>query len=242
MMSNTNSNFSNIICMNDPTDISGFEKEISKHILLMSKMTENSHDIEELIIDALKRRCNDRNAIMNAHLRLKHGIRSNECKISWNELTELAEIISFKSHANAIIKRLANFYVQIAALCNRIEHVKRMSNANANAKTNETQFMHNDSNPKLLQAYAKNEENMREKYQQNQRDLDQIMQTLFLESQIHPELVEDDLPVLKIRVEHIAERGCVLEELRRLKIIEALLEEKRYNELMQELKTLTTTS
>ena len=241
-MSNTNSNFSNIICINDQTDISGFEKEISKHILSISKMTENADDIQELIVDALKRRCNDRNAIMHAHLRLKHGTNLNECKISWNELTELAEMIAFKGYANATIKRLANFYVQVAALCNRIEHVRRILNANANANANETQLMHNNFNPKLLQAYAKNEENMREKHQQNHHDLDQIMQTLFLESQIHPELVEDDLPALKMRVEHIAERGCVLEELRRLKITEALLEEKRFHELMQELKTLTTTS
>ena len=49
-MSNNNSDFSNVICINEETDISGFEKEISKQIASMSKMTENLHDIEELII------------------------------------------------------------------------------------------------------------------------------------------------------------------------------------------------
>lgn len=235
-MSTTNSNFSNIICVSDPTDISGFEKEISKQIMSISKMIENSTDVEELIVDAFKRRCNDRKTIMHAHLRLKHGATSNECTMSWNELTELAEMIAFKGNANAIIKRLANFYVRIAALCNRIEHVRHSF---PSLNIHENPSMHNASNPKLLSAYQKNEENMREKHHQNHRELDQVMQTLFIESEIHPELVEDDLPALEKHVECIAERGCTLEELRRLKIIEALLEEQTYNQLMHDLKTLT---
>lgn len=234
-MTNTNF-FSNMICMNDPINISKFEKEIGKHILSMSDMAENSHDIEQLIVDALKRRCNERKTLMHAHLRLKHGASTNECTMTWNELAELTEMISLKGAANEIIKRLANFYVRIASLHNRIEHVRRCLSSK---KINENQCMHETSNYKLLTAYSKNEENMREKRNQNNRELDQVLKTLFLDSEIHPELTENDLSALETQVEHIAQRGCSMQELRRLKIMEALLEDKTYNELVKELKTLT---
>lgn len=231
-MSNKNSDFSNVICINEETDISGFEKEISKQIASMSKMTENLHDIEELIIDALKRRCNDRKTIMHAHLRLKNG--ATTCTMTWNELAELSEMIAFKGAANAIIKRLANFYVRIAALHNQIQHAQQSIE-----KTHHEPCIHENSNHALVSAYEKNEETIREKHQQNQRELDQIMRSLFLNSEIHPQLTENDLPALETQVQCIAQRGCVVQELRRLKIIEALLEETQCNKLLQELATLT---
>jgi hypothetical protein len=232
-MSTTDSDFSNVICINEPTTISEFEKEISKQIASMSKMTENLHDIEELIVDALKRRCNDRKTIMHAHLRLKNG--ATTCTMTWNELAELSEMIAFKGAANAIIKRLANFYVRIAALQNQIQHARQSVE-----KTHHHEpFIHENSNHALLSAYEKNEETIREKHQQNQRELDQIMRSLFLNSEIHPQLTENDLPALETQVQHIAQRGCVVQELRRLKIIEALLEETQCNKLLQELATLT---
>lgn len=244
-MSNTNSNFSNIICINDPTDISGFEKEISKQILTMSKMNENLHDIEELIIDALKRRCNNRKTIIHAHLRLKHGATTTkECTMTLNDLSELTEMISVKGAQNEIIKRLANFYVRIAFLCNKIEHVRHCISPKPNEMQRmqhmqHMQHIHSNSNHKLSSAYAKNEETMSQKQNQNHRELDQIMKTLFLKSEIHPELTEKDLPALETQVAHIAERGCTVQELQRLKIIEAFIEENRFNQLTQELMTLT---
>lgn len=225
-----------MICIDEPIDISGFEKEISKQIPAMSKMIETSHDIEELVIDALKRRCNDRKTMMHAHLRLKNGANVKEYTMHWNELADLSEMIAAKGAVNEINKRLAKFYVRIAALCNRVKDVQRCFPP---IKAEETQLMHDSSNHKLVSAYSKNEETMNEKHQRNHNELNQIMAKLFLGLEIHPELTENDLHALETQVECIAERGCAVQELRRLKIKEALLEENQFNKLMQELTTLT---
>lgn len=235
-MSNFNSDFSNIISDN-PIDIMEFEKEISKRITSMAQMTQNSRDIEDLIVEALKRRCNDRKNIIHAHLRLKNGATMETFTISWNELSDLTEMVASKGAANAIRQRLANFYVRIANLHHQIEQA-RHSLPLATIKEMGFDPLHHP-NSILTTAYAKNEQNMREKHHQNHRALDQIMQTLFLDSEIHPQLTEHDLPALEMQVKHIAESGCAVNELRRLKIIEAMLEERRFNQLTQELMTLT---
>ena len=232
--STMHSNLSTLIS-NGPTDIPGFEKEISNQLASMSQMAESSNDIEELIVAALKRRCNDRRTVMHAHLRLKNGANSEACTMKRNELADLAEMVASKNASEPIFKQLANFYMRIACLRNRIQQVRQpaMNPAMQLAE-------HNTSNRRLLASYAKNEENLHEKHRQNHRELDQIMQRLFLESaDIHPELTHADLPALEMQVEHIAERGCAVQELQRLKIMEALLEEDRFNKLMQELTALT---
>ena len=61
------------------------------------------------------------------------------------------------------------------------------------------------------------------------------MRALFLDGEIHPDLTEDDLPALELQVEHIAERGCAAQELRRVKIVEALLEQRRLDDLLNKL-------
>lgn len=235
--SSTHSNFSNLVS-NGPTDIPGFEKEISKQIASMSQMAESSNDIEELIVAALKRRCNDRRTVLHAHLRLKNGANSEACTMKWNELADLAEMVASKNAANPTFKQLANFYMRIACLHNRIQQVRQPA-MNPALQLTEMKGMYDTSNHRLLASYAKNEENLHEKHRQNHRELDQIMQRLFLESDIHPELTHADLPALEMQVEHIAERGCAVQELQRLKIMEALLEEDRFNKLMQELTALT---
>jgi hypothetical protein len=232
------SNLSNLVS-NGPTDISGFEREISNQIAAMSQMAESSNDIEELIVAALKRRCNDRRTVMHAHLRLKNGANSEACTMKRNELADLAEMVASKNAANAIFKQLANFYMRIACLHNRIQQVRQPAMMNPAMQLTEMKGMYDTSNHRLLASYAKNEENMHEKHRQNHRELDQIMQRLFLESEIHPELTHDDLPALEMQVTHIAERGCAAQELQRLKIMEALLEENRFHKLMQELTALT---
>ena len=237
--SSMHSNLSNLVS-NGPTDISGFEKEISNQIAAMSQMAESSNDIEELIVAALKRRCNDRRTVMHAHLRLKNGANSEACTMKRNELADLAEMVASKNAANAIFKQLANFYMRIACLHNRIQQVRQPAIMNPAMQLAEMKGMCDTSNPRLLASYAKNEENLHEKHRQNHHELDQIVQRLFLDSEIHPELTHDDLPALEMQVEHIAERGCAVQELQRLKIVEALLEEARFNKLMQELTALTT--
>ena len=230
--SSMHSNLASLVS-NGPTDIPGFEKEISNQIASMSQMSESSNDIEELIVAALKRRCNDRRTVLHAHLRLKNGANSEACTMKRNELADLAEMVASKHAADSIFQQLADFYMRIARLHNRIQQVRQpaMNPAMQLAE-------HNTSNRRLLASYAKNEENLHEKHRQNHRELDQIMQRLFLESaDIHPELTHADLPALEMQVEHIAERGCAVQELQRLKIMEAILEEDRFNVLMTALTT-----
>lgn len=238
--SSMHSNLSNLVS-NGPTDIPGFEKEISNQIAAMSQMVvESSNDMEELIVAALKRRCNDRRTVLHAHLRLKNGANSEACTMKRNELADLAEMVASKNAANAIFKQLADFYVRIARLHNRIQQVRQPAIMNPAMQLTEMEGMYDTTNRRLLALHAKNEEGLHEKRRQNHHELDRIMQRLFLESDIHPELTHDDLPALEMQVEHIADRGCAVQELQRLKIVEALLEEDRFNKLMQELTALTT--
>ena len=221
-----------------PTDIAGFEKEMSGQISAISQIpAADSQDIEELIAWALKRRCNctnDRKASLHMHLRLKNGANADTFAMTRHELVELAETVAAKGAANAIVKQLANFYVRIAMLRARIEAV-RHSSCSSVAGLDAMMVVPVSGSKyenRLLAEYAKNEEDLREKRHQNQRELDRIMRALFLESDIHPDLTDDDLRALELHVEHIAERGCTTQELRRLKITEALLEQRRLDELL----------
>ena len=217
-----------------PTDVAGFEKELmamAGQMALVAPLTAaDARDIEELIADALKRRCSYKNGCrgaMHMHLRLKTGAKAEPGEMTRHELAELAELVAAKGAANAIAQRLANFYVRIAMLRARIEAISRSFSADPAANPGNPG---NPGNPdvqgngkyenQLLAAHAKNEESLREKRDQNQRELDRIMRAL-------GDITEDDLPALETQVEHIAERGCTVQELRRVKIVEALLEQRR---------------
>ncbi len=171
------------------------------------------------------------------HLRLKMGANAEPHEMTRRELGELAELVAAKGAANAIIQRLANFYARIAMLRARIEAILRSSSADpAVNPTNPDVQGVQGVEQQLLAAYAKNEESLREKRDQNQRELDRIMRALFLDGAIHPDLTEADLPALETQVEHIAERGCTAQELRRVKIVEALLEQRRLGALLSKLQ------
>ena len=234
-----------------PTDVAGFEKELNGQMAAIAAVAAaaaaNAQDIEELIADALKRRCtNGRKEALHMHLRLKTGANAEPREMTRRELGELAELVAAKGAANAIIQRLANFYARIAMLRARIEAAHRSSADPANHGVQCNDGSGNNGNgtngngkyeQQLLAAHAKNEESLREKRDQNQRELDRIMRALFPESDttIHPALTEDDLPALELQVEHIAERGCTAQELRRVKIVEALLEQRRLDALLNKL-------
>ena len=232
-----------------PTDVAGFEKELNGQMAAIAAVAAaaaaNAQDIEELIADALKRRCtNGRKEALHMHLRLKTGANAEPREMTRRELGELAELVAAKGAANAIIQRLANFYARIAMLRARIEAAHRSSAdpANHGVQCNDGSGNNGSGNngkyeQQLLAAHAKNEESLREKRDQNQRELDRIMRALFPESDttIHPALTEDDLPALELQVEHIAERGCTAQELRRVKIVEALLEQRRLDALLNKL-------
>jgi len=241
-----------------PTDVAGFEKELNGQMAAIAAVAAaaaaNAQDIEELIADALKRRCtNGRKEALHMHLRLKTGANAEPREMTRRELGELAELVAAKGAANAIIQRLANFYARIAMLRARIEAAHRSSadpanhgvqcndgsgnNGNGNNGSGNNGNGNGKYEQQLLAAHAKNEESLREKRDQNQRELDRIMRALFPESDttIHPALTEDDLPALELQVEHIAERGCTAQELRRVKIVEALLEQRRLDALLNKL-------
>lgn len=229
----TEPNFLNSLVLGDPTDLAGFEKEISNQIKNTSRMlVADARDVEDLIADALKRRCchsNNRKAALHMHLRLKKGAIV-DAPMTRHELADLAEMVATKGAPNSIVKRLANFYVRIAMLRAQIEETRRSCHTDIPiVNMNNTHAKH------LRAAHVKNEESLCEKRAQNQRELDRIIGALFLESAIHPALTEDDLPALETQAQHIAERGCATQELRRLKIMEAALEQQRLDELMAEL-------
>ena len=223
-----------------PTDLAGFEKELMAMAGQMAVGSTDARDIEELIADALKRRCSCKNGCrgaMHMHLRLKTGANAEPDKMTRCDLAELADLVTAKGAANAIVQRLANFYVRIAMLRARIEAILRSSSAAVQAVQGVQGVQGNGKyEQQLLAAHAKNEESLREKCDQNRHELDRIMRALFLGNDIHPALTEDDLPALETQVEHIAERGCIVQELRRVKIVEALLEQRRLDALLNQLR------
>ena len=239
--------FVDSLMLGGPTDVAGFDAEMMRQISNMSRddvrlFAKDIQDIEELIADALKRRCcnhsqNDRKIALHMHLRLKNGKNSGPHLMNLHELADLAELVAAKCATNAIVKRLANFYARIVHLRARIEEINSTITGMGldNGDLDVNPIIHaspqNSNMARLLAAYEKNEEKRREKQNENQRELARIMKSI-----IHPDLTEDDLPALEMQVEHIAERGCSLEELRRLKIIEAALEQQKLDELIVQLK------
>lgn len=238
-MASTNSSFLGSVSADEPIDVAGFDALMSSQIANMSQpdlrlFAASAQDIEELIADALKRRCgNHCGDALHMQLRLKKGANPDTEPIARNELADLAEMVAVKGAPNAIMKRLANFYVRIAKLRARIDEV-RSADADGRCGIDIAAITHGNSNINhLLAAHAKNEEGRLEKQNENQRELDRIARAI-----VHPDLTEDDLPALEMQVEHIAERGCTTHELRRLKIVEAAVEQQRYDELMERLEQL----
>jgi hypothetical protein len=217
--------------LND-VDAVEFEKEIND--LMTRHNASEMQDLENLIADALKRRCyndgsnrNDRRAAMHMYLRLKNGANARLPAMHRHELVHLVEMVSSSDATDAIIKRLANFYARIAQLRARIEEINSTCGVTT-CTNNQTINIGN-----LIASYAKNEEKRREKHKKTQGELARIM-----ESSIHPDLTEDDLRALEIQVDHIVERGFNAEEMRRLQIIEAAIEQQTCDELIAELNAM----
>jgi hypothetical protein len=216
----------------NPMEGAEFEKEISRQI--MRQDVEDVLEIEELIAGALNNHTHGtkRRIAMHVHLRLKNG--ATEVPMNRHELVDLAEMVATDCAINNIIHRLAKFYVRIAHLRARI-----MAETSSTDEAITNININNIGNIEHLQtAYARNELNIHEKRNENERELNRIMQALFLESDIHPNLTEDDLPALEMQVGHISGRGCITQELRRLKIIEAALAQQKYDAIMAELNAL----
>jgi hypothetical protein len=211
-----------------------FERDISRQI-----MSQDVTDVDagKLIADALNHNHTHgtkRRIALHIHLRLKNGAGASEVPMNRHELVDLAEMVATDCAIHDIIKRLANFYVRIAHLRARI-----MASETDEAITNTDVNINSIRNIERLQsAYATNERTMHEKRNENQRELTRIMQALFLDSDIHPNLTEGDLPALEMQVDRIIGRGYVAQELRRLKILEAALAQQKYDAIIAELNAL----
>jgi len=219
-------------------DLVAFERDMHGRMADHNHDDDNIHTLEAQIADALTREGkNDRMSTISMHLRLKHGANARPRAMSRRELADLVEMFASSEAANTIISRLVNFYARIAIMRARIVKINStisgMDLANCGVDINAIHSK-NGNMDRLLALYTKNEENRREKQNTNQRELARIM-----ESAIHPDLTEHALRALEIQVDHIVERGFSAEEMRRLQIIEAVLEQNRLDELLDELKRET---
>ena len=96
---------------------------------------------------------------------------------------------------------------------------------------------------KLQHSYALQKKTMRDKQRENQEHFSRILQTIILDPdsenrRIHPEIKEEDLDALELQVQDILERGCAANELRCIKIMEAAIEQQKYDALIAELNAL----
>ena len=220
--------------------------------MIDSPMDEQSqHDVQHIITEALMlRSCNP----IQIHLRLKHGINS-DATLNRSELNELSalfyphnEHINRKKDNDAKARELARFYVRIANIRAHIMEEQRQQQLLQSPEMQQMQQMqqykdHGMIGGKLQRAYELQKETMHQKQRENQTQFERIMKTIVLEPDssnrcIHPELKEVDLSALELQVQDILERGCATHELRCLKIIEASIEQQKYDALVTELNAM----
>ena len=224
-----------------PVELHEIEKEISRPLLRMDAPldAQSQTDIQRLIVEALMRRsCNP----VQIHLRLKQGFNP-DATLTRRELQELSSLF-FSQASNAKCKpmasELAKFYVRIANIRARIiEEQQQQRQQQQYQEQSEAAMM----DGKLQRAYAAQKENMRIKQKEKQAQLSRIMRTIVSEPDsedrcIHPELKEADLDALELQVQDILEGGCATHELRCIKMMEAALEQQKYDALIAELNAL----
>ena len=218
-----------------PVELDEFEKEIGRPLLRMDSSMDAKlqTDIEDIIADALMRRsCNP----IHIHLRLKQGFNP-DAKLTHRELHDMATLM-FSDKENQA-RELARFYTRIANLRARI-----MQEQATQSQSGSHQTMC-PINGRLQRAYAQQTENMHTKQRENRAHFERIMRTLVLNPDhehrcIHPQLTSPDLDALELQVQDILECGCATHELRRIKIVEAAIEEQTCDALIAELNALDT--
>lgn len=230
-----------------PVELQEFENEISRPLLLinspMDKQSQN--DIQDIIVDAIMRRsCNP----IQIHLRLKQGFNP-DATLNRNELHKMSSLFFYhnendrnkhnhKAHCKTKASELANFYVRIANLRVRIME-EQQQQPQQQQQQHEAVLMRS----KLQHSYALQKKTMRDKQRENQEHFSRILQTIILDPdsenrRIHPEIKEEDLDALELQVQDILERGCAANELRCIKIMEAAIEQQKYDALIAELNAL----
>jgi hypothetical protein len=219
------------VLQGEPVELEEFEKEINRPIMLMN--AEMNADVEDIIVEAIMRRsCNP----ISIHMRLKEGFQAHTI-LTRNELYKLSSV-SCKEKA----RELAHFYARIINLRCRI-----MQEREAQQLQNQYQMpltmLQTPVNQGLQDAYASQMENMRNKQRENQEHFDRIMRTIILnpdqESRcIHPKITSAELTALELQMQDILECGCATEEVRCIKIKEAVIEHQLCDALIDELKVI----
>ena len=231
--------FSDVV-QGPPVELHEFEKEISRPLLRIDApldAQQSQNDVQTLIVEALMRRsCNP----VQMHLRLKQGFNP-DATLTRRELQDLSSL--FFSQASIakckpMASELAHFYVRIANIRARIIEEQQQQQQQQQQQS-EAAMM----NGNLQRAYVAQKETMRIKQRENQAQFSRIMRTIMLEPDsedrcIHPELKEADLAALELQVQDILEGGCATNELRCIKIMEAALEQQKYDALIAELNAL----
>ena len=231
------------VALGPPVELREFEKELSRPLLRMDHVadTQTQHDIEDIITDALMRRsCNP----IQIHLRLKKGFRP-DAALTRSELDEMSSMWFYdtpnktktKTTNETNARQLAQFYVRIATIRARImEELANMHMQPRNTVTDD-----NNAMPVRLQrAYATQTQTMQNKQRENQDQLARILRTVLLDPEsdhrcVHPDVTDSDLDMLEEQVQDIAERGCVSNQLRCVKIWEAAMEARIYAALRSKL-------
>jgi hypothetical protein len=188
---------------------------------------------EDIIVDALLRvKCNP----IQMHMRLKKGF-NDTITMSMDELRDMP---SDKDAA----RNLARFYIRIANLRARILNELQQMQQAEQSEQSEQSDQSEQSEDQLQRAYATELENMRNKQRENREHFARIMQTIISDpaseqGRVHPpDLTDASLDALELQVHDIMERGCTSNQLRCIKIREAVMEQRIYDALIAELNAL----
>jgi len=216
-----------------PVELRALETEISVPLLMGTAYhpmdAQTRADIEDLLVDAILRRSGHP---IQMHLRLKKGFNAT---FAYDELKQLP------TSAKDVARELARFYVRVADLRARI--LQEMQ-AQAQAETEAAAETEADTLPKadtrLQRAYANELETMHNKQRENQAHLDRMLHAIIAHPNsdarcIHEAVTPEDLDALDLQLHDIVERGCAANQLRCLKIREAVTEQRIYEALMAEL-------
>lgn len=226
----------------EPVQLPEFEKELSNLILNMnSDSSLNAQKMQDTITDALKRRCcsgSGPKAAIHMHMRMKKGLNP-DATLNQDELNDIADILlsSNKNQNNKIadiLKQLSNFYVRLANLRTFLLHQQQKQHQQ-HPPQQQSEFI---ADKHLKEAYSQSKENMYAKQRENQEHFARIMQNIIMDDRIHPDLTDADLATLETQAHHLVESGCATHELRSLKIMEAAIEQQKYDALIAELNAL----
>lgn len=218
----------------EPVELRAFEKEISVPLFMIDTPmdSQTQTDIENIIVDALMRRkCNP----IQMHLRLKKGFNAT---MNYDELANM-QLSNKDIH---LARELANFYVHIANLRARLMHQMRHS-YNLEPMQHLKQSQPSLHVQRLQQAHATEMERMQQKQRENHEHFTRIMQSIVSNPNsekmcMNDQLTDAELNDLEQQLHDIMERGCTSNRLRCIKIMEAAIEQQKYDALIDELNAL----